>query len=1110
MILKTPPPAICFTGNPVKVVLWHDYPYAIYSPRDTLDPLDDQGPNLSLEEFMEGPFSEYVLRAVCGEHVFDQGRPVLEDTFECEYDLQSFLKQAASAIDLPDLTAAHGDISLHSLPEYTLGAFVSFYRNNHSAIQYFETTYKALAGKLDQALHRKLEAAGTTWFEANPESFLTLQPNNTTLAQEQPHKLYFMISDDPPAQIRLLTRITPSAGLPYYIASDPITAQPGRLAEITINLSALEEVEKASFQLTDGTGQPISEQRSYIISKEPTLQLVFRNSLGVFDSFALFKPSLSSTEVENDYMGDNPAPTRSQGKQTTLAYPPPLTTSMRKYLEELRESSDIYKIESGQLIKIRIGEEAFEAFEGRDDVHEIELSIESDYNEKFVFKIFIDNQEIRLFKETTIPGQFNDPMFSQDGSFSFDVEIPSEGNRIIFEFPENSGSRIYRQRTYEARIEHFGRTIFCRCRLNNASDTAYKLNFYFEESAFYNRVKDLRIDQLNYNEEFTYTAPQIATAASQETGEVQEISIAGNDTPYAHQFANMEMVRNPLENFYLSGVNNVLGYKGTSPTGTYPFTVRFAIMINADYYPEGENHLVLQVRRFADAGFTNFLSTVFSRRINPNLNQVLFFDYTFTAEHHLRFRVHWNNSQTYGQVWYLGTHNITAFETWPGMTYPDPAEKKYSFFPTKYLHYTQDEYEGPVLNMNDLANYCYGRLSNNFIWMAGNTDYNFQEVFLGKLFPSFFARYIMNAIEAITGYEFVIPEEISDIENIVIGGQVNLVNPEYFLDPRKDLYYTRFTANEILPWESVGSFVKKLAKATGTFPVINDIENTFEFRPFTETILNREYTDITNKVISKEFEYPINPEGFRINYKGHPDPYFQEKHPTLEGKNILDSVELLSELPQSGNQLNDVRLVTSRDQYFQWTGTTWEVFADYPEMELFYNVSQENLIDYEIGLWPLISRTAFRPLLSTDSLLCPVTELPVHNIITDEPSNRQNLVLVYSVYRGMQYYMLNDVEYPLLSHNRQNVRGLTIAGTNFSASIIGADGIYMKRLKDYIFMLTADPIQCRAMINPTGELIFPKKKVMIDGVKYLVEQAEWAFRSDGLSEFDCLLRKVNN
>lgn len=375
MQLKTPPPGICLTGNPVKVVLWHDYPYSTFSPRKTIDPLDDQAPNLSLEEFMEGPFSEYVLRSVCGEHVFDQGKPVLEESFECEYDLQPFLKEVVPSIPLPDLTAGHGDIALHSLTEYTLGAYVAFYRDHHSAIKYFETTFKALAGKLDPALYRKLEAAGSTWFEANPERFLTLQPNNATLAQEQVHKLYFLLSEDPPAQIRLITRVTPVDELPYLIASSPVIAQAGRLAEITIDLSALEELEKASFQLTDGLGQPISEQRTYIISKSPTLQLIFRNSLGVFDSLVFFRSLLTEIEVEKDYQDDNSTPVSSEASQHLLAYPPPMTTEMRKYMEELKGSPDVFQAENGNLVRVSIYPESFDSFEGNEFAHSIELKI---------------------------------------------------------------------------------------------------------------------------------------------------------------------------------------------------------------------------------------------------------------------------------------------------------------------------------------------------------------------------------------------------------------------------------------------------------------------------------------------------------------------------------------------------------------------------------------------------------------------------------------------------------------------------------------------------------------------------------------------------------------
>ncbi|MFW5726115.1 MAG: hypothetical protein ACOCX0_06680, partial [Bacteroidota bacterium] len=621
--------------------------------------------------------------------------------------------------------------------------------------------------------------------------------------------------------------------------------------------------------------------------------------------------------------------------------------------------------------------------------------------------ISINNQQLVLFAQTQIPSVSNHPFFSNDGSHSFEIEVPADENAHIFGLPQYPSSTYKKTTGLKAKIDLVTRAIDCFCKVSSANRKTISLLFYYEESNFYVAIKGKKLTDLPFDEEFSIEAPQVSTYDYRPE---QGLFIEGNE----FQFLNF-----PATGSFFINTNNhwkVLP-DPQSPTYSYPFYVvdnpdianpfvlKMTLKFDHSFVKQDGKVLSLVIRVYGSG--PNPTSTIIAD-VSEMSNKLIYHEQTLSLGQKFRFMLAVTNEGSTNPFesvypapsWFCNHIQVNVWENHPDYIPMDPTHKKFSFFPAMYESLYSDDYDYPeMLN----AGYCnFAELDGKMVWINKKDEELLAYVNLPV--PSFFARYILNYVEKLTGFTILKPEGIDDFDNIVIPGFVSIFNIDYFNHPEGEIYRKTFSAKEMLPGYSISKFLEGIETATCTIMEVNDVAQTISFRRRQETLLSSNIIDATDDLVEMEFTEKEKPTGFRVSYKEHPDPFFATFYRSLDGLNILGTTSTNHADLAPGENIKDCWLIEgasrTTDGYWKWDGERWQFHSLNPPMEMLYRHDTDNVLDYEIMLHPLLSRLVNAPFSNTSlSCVIPRTRLPLYFINTITPNEQEAIPFCYSVYR---------------------------------------------------------------------------------------------------------------
>lgn len=221
-------------------------------------------------------------------------------------------------------------------------------------------------------------------------------------------------------------------------------------------------------------------------------------------------------------------------------------------------------------------------------------------------------------------------------------------------------------------------------------------------------------------------------------------------------------------------------------------------------------------------------------------------------------------------------------------------------------------------------------------------------------------------------------------------------------------------------------------------------------------IMDEDYIDITDKIEPSLNVYPIEEyDGFKLSYEyDSADSYISDNIKQLDGLNLQDEVDTFDDLPNDGNENNDVRLVIDENLYYIWSWDPVNVLGSW-NFHSFNYVSktggeQELVIESKISTLAMYSGHDEWNRVGGSSpyyLLIPQAEQIGNNpALYQFVNNAFTPRLLF--YRGM-YDNSSSVEYPLGSSDVYDYDGNIIA--NYSLSWNGKYGLYENFWKNYLY-----------------------------------------------------------
>ncbi len=309
-----------------------------------------QSPGLSPADYLLNPFARVNLRIdVFGEftqlalpaRVANSTDPIA--VFDCSPAISMLVSKLP--VPLPQRSA-----EIFSLSAYSAAVWLS-YGNNISGSSPLTGYYYAIAGRVFPDV-----LAG--FFDRMQNYFFTFQPWENIIAINQPVKLYYLNHDNP-RQINVRYNIVYRNG--SRITHDEIlpTATPAFsflcIDACPASLPNSDDIQYFNVKLVDESFATLCNARRYHVLSSVAVEpacLIFRNSLGVFDSITLPGRSIYFDKIEKDYPFESNKSQQAQqlsGIETNAFI---YKRDHKQYLTELLMSPEIYIAESGEFIPL--------------------------------------------------------------------------------------------------------------------------------------------------------------------------------------------------------------------------------------------------------------------------------------------------------------------------------------------------------------------------------------------------------------------------------------------------------------------------------------------------------------------------------------------------------------------------------------------------------------------------------------------------------------------------------------------------------------------------------------------------------------------------------------
>lgn len=359
MLITRPPNATSFSLNPNNVRIFADsFPFA------------------------QTTFPLMVLRVKCDNQSYDIGKPPLsiDGGLYADMDISAYLKKHATVIPKPTFDGTYGLVQVHPLQPYSLESFVGNQDEFTTRFQHPDEYY-VMKGGISESLLSALQTDNLDTFYLFRNQFMTWQPQSTPFMSVQPISLYYTpYANQDLSNCKLKTVISYQSGSPLEIISDPFTIQAYAVHEFNLSPVLLDNamnVQSYSVSILSENDSPLCEAHHFHRMKGwHQANLVYRNSLGVFDSMSFPNPTTITADLEKDFpQGSFAIADNALIAEVKELYPPLLTTEFRRYLRELVLSEEVYWYHSGELTRISIATESIDDYSTYDTVHQSRIRV---------------------------------------------------------------------------------------------------------------------------------------------------------------------------------------------------------------------------------------------------------------------------------------------------------------------------------------------------------------------------------------------------------------------------------------------------------------------------------------------------------------------------------------------------------------------------------------------------------------------------------------------------------------------------------------------------------------------------------------------------------------
>jgi hypothetical protein len=316
-------------------------------------------------------------------------------------------------------------------------------------------------------------------------------------------------------------------------------------------------------------------------------------------------------------------------------------------------------------------------------------------------------------------------------------------------------------------------------------------------------------------------------------------------------------------------------------------------------------------------------------------------------------------------------------------------------------------------------------------------------------------------------------------------------------------------SNHVPDW-TIYDFLKHLCNLFGMGYEVNNDSNVITFNFVDDILASNDYIDISEMVIERPvvlFNKKIT--GYNLKLKPPTnDKYFDEVK-SMEGLNVIGTVDLLSELPATA-QLNDCYFVNFVNAYMVWGYDEnayvfgWVFHSRKFTSEIGSGTDQQEVSTELCPLLEVIKGDSVNP-TSGRSWSIPASHQP--GKFEGAPDTFQT-----DWQPGVVWYhgMKNDSDgnpYPFASAGITDHAGNTISGATLALTLDGSNGLFEKKWKTYLeWRLATKPV--RVLIQPTAGFLRAfsfAKKVRFNGSNYLVAEMRGNILRTGPGTFELTL-----
>lgn len=118
-----------------------------------------------------------------------------------------------------------------------------------------------------------------------------------------------------------------------------------------------------------------------------------------------------------------------------------------------------------------------------------------------MLRLFLNNTELEVPEDVSIPITLKNPIFNKMGSYSLSFSLKRTAiNDVAFSFPsriERSGKRTLKYSNFKIQFEHY--QINCSINVTEPDSVGYKINCQIDEGDFYSLIQNINMPDVTYD-----------------------------------------------------------------------------------------------------------------------------------------------------------------------------------------------------------------------------------------------------------------------------------------------------------------------------------------------------------------------------------------------------------------------------------------------------------------------------------------------------------------------------------------------------------------------------------------------------------------------------------